>query len=73
MQISKPVGIGILVIVAILALALVWYFTAGGGSGASGTVKESAYPEYKANPPLPDSELRGPEVAPPIAGARGGR
>lgn len=73
MEISKPVGIGIIVITAVLALALVWYFTMGGGSGASATVRESAYPEYKANPPLPDSELRGPETPPPIAGAGGRR
>ena len=73
MEISKPVGIGIIVITAVLALALVWYFTMGSGSGASGTVRESAYPEYKANPPLPDSELRGPDVPPPIAGAGGRR
>lgn len=73
MEISKPVGIGIILVVAVLALALVWYFTVGGGSGASSSIKESAYPEYKANPPLPDSELRGPETPPPIAGAGGRR
>ncbi len=73
MEISRPVGIGIIAIAAILALAIVWYLTMGGGSGASGTVRESAYPEYKANPPLPDSELQGPEAPPPIAGAGGRR
>ncbi|MCX7992543.1 MAG: hypothetical protein N2651_02615 [Fimbriimonadales bacterium] len=73
MEISKPVGIGIIVIASVLALAIVWYFTMGRGSSASGTVSESAYPEYKANPPLPDSELRGPEAPPPIAGAGGRR
>lgn len=69
MEIPKPIGIGIAVIVAIVALALVWYLSGRTGSSASGQVKESAYPEYKRGEPLPDSELRGPEVAPPIAGA----
>ncbi|MEN3001419.1 MAG: hypothetical protein ABDI19_06210 [Armatimonadota bacterium] len=72
MEIPKPIGIGIAVIVAIVALVLVWYLS-GRTSSASGQVKESAYPEYKRGEPLPDSELRGPEVAPPIAGAGGRR
>ncbi|GBC92245.1 hypothetical protein HRbin15_00710 [bacterium HR15] len=72
MEIPKPIGIAIVAVVAILALALVWYFSGGAGV-RSGEVKPSAYPEYKRNAPLPDSELRGPEVPPPIAGARGGR
>jgi len=71
MEIPKPVAIGIIVVVAIIALAVV-YFLSGGGR--SGEIPASAYPEYKRNEPLPDSELQGPTVAPPIAGsARGGR
>jgi len=74
MEIPKPVAIGIVVFVAIIALAAVYFLSGGAGGGRSGEVPASAYPEYKRNEPLPDSELRGPEVAPPIAGsARGGR
>jgi len=73
MEIPKPVAIGIIVVVAIVALAAV-YFLSGSTGGRSGDIPASAYPEYKRNEPLPDSELRGPEVAPPIAGSgRGGR
>jgi hypothetical protein len=73
MEIPKPVAIGIIVVVAVVALAVV-YFLSGGTSGRSGDIPASAYPEYKRNEPLPDSELQGPTVAPPIAGGgRGGR
>jgi len=73
MEIPKPVAIGIIVVVAIIALASI-YFLSGGTGGRSGEVPASAYPEYKRNEPLPDSELQGPTVAPPIAGGgRGGR
>ncbi|MCS7208231.1 MAG: hypothetical protein NZ874_01525 [Fimbriimonadales bacterium] len=72
MEIPKPVGIGIIVIVAILAFALVWYLASGSG-GASSTVKESAYPEYKSGPRLPESELKGPPEPLPIAGSGGRR
>jgi hypothetical protein len=73
MEIPKPVAIGIIVIVAIVALAAV-YFLSGGTGERSGDIPASAYPEYKRNEPLPDSELQGPTVAPPIAGGgRGGR
>ena len=73
MEIPKPVAIGIIVVVAVVALAVV-YFLSGGTNGRSGDIPASAYPEYKRNEPLPDSELLGPTVAPPIAGGgRGGR
>jgi hypothetical protein len=74
MEIPKPVAIGIVVVVAVIALAVVYFLSGGAGGGRSGEVPASAYPEYKRNEPLPDSELQGPTVAPPIAGGgRGGR